>query len=412
MAPTTGTYTNKIHYVKKNILEELIKKEYAQVFMQSRDGSNRDIAGLENPMDLGTIIIRVQNLRYRNVDELISDLRLVYKNWFSLKKVHKNLCCPGKQLKKFVENKVSKMPGGQEFAINKDSKMTVKSLQNFPWLQLNCTEPIPTFMPIKVDSPSVRTEPVSAKTKRVAAAKPVVLKTVPVSTNVPVHDQIVPSHFGCAPGIAEHEYDAKPVPTETLYVCMYKKTELVADRTDVETEPYEEDDSLRIITKILGKMQLKHYLQAPEINIDVDTLGNSSNECNSQLWDSGVDDLTSHDLQTVIHIALEHNVPVTMKNGKMDLSVTKFSPKVISILNQALLQRRRNDFEFLQLMTPDELQVMTENLERKMGRLNTLLDMGTKSRHATISISQDLKPSGPAAMAKMARLSDDEEEEK
>ncbi|SPP90115.1 Hypothetical predicted protein, partial [Drosophila guanche] len=66
---------------------------------------------------------------------------------------------------------------------------------------------------------------------------------------------------------------------------------------------------------------------------------------------------------TVMHIALQHNVPVTMKKGRMDLSITKFSPKVISILNEALLQRRRNDSVLLQLMTADERQVMTEYLE-------------------------------------------------
>ncbi|BFG00292.1 bromodomain testis-specific protein-like [Drosophila madeirensis] len=184
-----------------------------------------------------------------------------------------------------------------------------------------------------------------------------------------------------------------------------------SQKAAVETEPYEEDDSLRIITNILGKTQLMHYLQPPDISIYVDTLG----DC-SQLWDSNVDDLTLHDLQTVMHIALQHNVPVTMKNGRMDLSITKFSPKVISILNEALLQHRRLDYELLQFMTADEQQVMMEVLENRLLKLNTLLNIsnrsGTLGRHATPSNSQDLEPSGLATMAKMARLSDDEEEEK
>ncbi|SPP90114.1 Hypothetical predicted protein [Drosophila guanche] len=141
-----------------------------------------------------------------------------------------------------------------------------------------------------------------------------------------------------------------------------------------------------------------HYLQPPDISIYVDTLGDCSNECNCQLWDSNVDDLTSHELQTVMHIALQHNVPVTMKKGRMDLSITKFSPKVISILNEALLQRRRNDSVLLQLMTADERQVMTEYLENRLLRLNTLLNISNRTstlrRHATISNSQDLEHSG------------------
>ncbi|XP_034661189.1 bromodomain testis-specific protein-like [Drosophila subobscura] len=181
----------------------------------------------------------------------------------------------------------------------------------------------------------------------------------------------------------------------------------------VETEPYEEDDSLRIITTILGKTQLMHYLQPPDISIPayVDTHG----DCR-QLWDSNVDDLTSYELRTVIHIALQHNVPVTTKNGRMELSITKFSPKVISILNEAILQSRRLDSDLLPFMTADELQVMTEVLENRLLKLNTLLNIsnrsGTLSRHATPSNGQDLEPSGLATMAKMARLSDDEEEEK
>ncbi|XP_034140827.1 uncharacterized protein LOC117591623 [Drosophila guanche] len=100
MAPTTGTYTNKIHYVKKQILEKVTMKQYAQVFMLPMDRRNRDIAGLKNPMDLGTIIIRVQKRRYRNVDELIFDLKLVYQNWLSLKRESAILCRPGNQVAK------------------------------------------------------------------------------------------------------------------------------------------------------------------------------------------------------------------------------------------------------------------------------------------------------------------------
>ncbi|EDW29358.1 GL19664 [Drosophila persimilis] len=158
MASEVGSYTNKIHYIKKKILEELTKKQYAQVFMRPMDKRHGDYQNvIRKPMDLGTIITWVQNRFYRNADELIADLRLVYRNWFALKKGSPILCRPANQLQKFVENKLVQMPDGEEFEIKKDSRMTARSIKDFPWLQLNGTqemEPLSTFIPIKTEPDS------------------------------------------------------------------------------------------------------------------------------------------------------------------------------------------------------------------------------------------------------------------
>ncbi|BFF95985.1 uncharacterized protein DMAD_13276 [Drosophila madeirensis] len=130
-----GSYTNKIHYIKKNILEGLTNKQYAQLFMRPIDERCRNYEKLTKPMDLGTIINRVQTRCYQSAREVAADLRLVYQNWFALNEQCPVLCRPGIQLQKFVERKLSQMPEGPEFVIRKDPRMTRTSIKDFPWLQ-------------------------------------------------------------------------------------------------------------------------------------------------------------------------------------------------------------------------------------------------------------------------------------
>ncbi|XP_022227532.2 uncharacterized protein LOC111077528 [Drosophila obscura] len=475
MAPSHGQYTNKIHYIKKKILEELTKKQYAQVFMRPMNERDPDYQLIKRHMDLGTIITRVQNRLYRNANEAIVDLRLVYQNWIALKTPNTALCRPGNQLQKFVENKLGQMPCGAEFELNKDPRMTVKSIQDFPWLQINSTEPMthhPTFNPNKKETVNekivpargkavpvavkrepvvVKREPVAVKTvpgrvkKEPVAVKivpargkavpvavkgePVALKHVPMRIKIepvdeveyitePIDNPMLPMEPVRASVITEPVHDhPMPVQAEPMEPNWMNVIEPVDDPIDLEAEPNEEDESLRTITKILGKEQLNYYLQAPEQPIDdadPDDTSTAQFEDNCKMWDRGVDDLTSYELQIVMHIVVQNNMPATIKNGKVEFNITKFSPQVISLIKEALfLSRRSQQFQLPQLMTADDQKLMTDSLQTQLGEITAKLSSkrtGAKRSHPINTENQQMEFSGPAALAKMACLSDDEEE--
>ncbi|XP_002132845.2 uncharacterized protein [Drosophila pseudoobscura] len=586
MASEVGSYTNKIHYIKKKILEELTKKQYAQVFMRPMDKRHGDYQNvIRKPMDLGTIITWVQNRFYRNADELIADLRLVYRNWFALKKGSPILCRPANQLQKFVENKLVQMPDGEEFEIKKDSRMTARSIKDFPWLQLNGTqemEPLSTFIPIKTEPDSVRAEPdsvreepatewvyeiselpedhmpdrtetvmdpvwVSAVSEPVdvpmttETMDPVCLSVIPEPIDDPVlmipdptpmiteiKDDPLPiiteTMDDPLPMIAETTDDAiflitetiddpinlitetmddsmplitetmdDPVPlitetmddsvfvitetiddpmpliTETTDDSIFVITETIDDPMPIMTEPLDpvwmpktpepfddpqtfktepmspdwmcvpvkplvnrrlwnilpkkedvsdEDDPLRIITKILGKAQLEEYLRPVEQPIDEADPEDFENNC--KMWDRGVDDLTSCELHIVMHIVVQHNMPATVRNGKVEFSVTKFSHQVVSLIKEGLhLTRRSYQALVPQVMTPDDQKILTDRLQAQLGEITAKLSSNRtavkRSNTTTSTASTACKslepeePFGPAAMAKMARLSDEEE---
>ncbi|XP_017155205.2 uncharacterized protein LOC108164118 [Drosophila miranda] len=290
MASEVGSYTNKVHYIKKKILEQLTKKKYAQVFMRPMDKHHGDYQNvIKKPMDLGTIITGVQSRLYRNADEVIADLRLVYQNWFVLKKGSTILCRPANQLQKFVENKLVQMPDGKEFEIKKDSRMTARSIKDFPWLQLNGTqemEHLSTFIRIKTESDSVRAEPATELVYEISeltedhmpdrtetVMDPVWVSVVPEPVDVPmpmttettdpVCLSVIPEPIDApvlmipdpTPMITETKYDPMPMITETMDDPMPLITETIVDPMPMITEtmddPMSLDDPLPMITETM-----------------------------------------------------------------------------------------------------------------------------------------------------------------
>lgn len=75
---------------------------------------------IKRPMDVGTIIKRVQNKYYHRVDNLISDFRLVISNCFTFNRpgdvVYRNC----QKLEKFFHRVLNKMPKGEEKPSTKD----------------------------------------------------------------------------------------------------------------------------------------------------------------------------------------------------------------------------------------------------------------------------------------------------
>lgn len=120
----SGTYTNKIHYLRKYLLDELVTKKFAMDFMEPVDTAVLQVPNYYNiikrPMDVGTIIKRVQNRYYHRVDSLISDFRLVISNCFTFNRpgdvVYRNC----QKLEKFFHRILNKMPKGEEKPSTKD----------------------------------------------------------------------------------------------------------------------------------------------------------------------------------------------------------------------------------------------------------------------------------------------------
>lgn len=120
----SGMYTNKIHYLRKYLLDELVTKKFAMDFMEPVDTAVLQVPNYYNiikrPMDVGTIIKRVQNRYYHRVDNLISDFRLVISNCFTFNRpgdvVYRNC----QKLEKFFHRILNKMPKGEEKPSTKD----------------------------------------------------------------------------------------------------------------------------------------------------------------------------------------------------------------------------------------------------------------------------------------------------
>ncbi|KAH8307138.1 hypothetical protein KR044_005687 [Drosophila immigrans] len=138
-----GQYTNKLHYLRKYLLDELITKKYAMDFMEPVDAAALQVPNyyttITRPMDVGTIIKRVHNRFYHRVDELIRDFRLVISNCFTFNQpgdvVYRNC----QRLEKFFHRVLNKMPRGEEKPSKKDPRGS-GSEKNSEAVQRQCRE--------------------------------------------------------------------------------------------------------------------------------------------------------------------------------------------------------------------------------------------------------------------------------
>ncbi|KAH8372195.1 hypothetical protein KR093_010567, partial [Drosophila rubida] len=138
-----GQYTNKLHYLRKYLLDELITKKFAMDFMEPVDAEALQVPNyyhvITRPMDVGTIIKRVHNRYYHRVDDLISDFRLVISNCFTFNQpgdvVYRNC----QKLEKFFHRVLNKMPRGEEKPSTKDPRGS-GSEKNSEAVQRQCRE--------------------------------------------------------------------------------------------------------------------------------------------------------------------------------------------------------------------------------------------------------------------------------
>ncbi|KAL7737140.1 hypothetical protein ACLKA6_005351 [Drosophila palustris] len=121
-----GTHTNKLHYIKKYVLDELATKPFAPDFMQPVDTEVLQVPTyytiIQRPMDMGTIIKRVENRYYHGVDELIVDFRQVISNCYTFNRPNDTVYRNGQKLEKFFMKVLSQMPEGEEVPSYKDPR--------------------------------------------------------------------------------------------------------------------------------------------------------------------------------------------------------------------------------------------------------------------------------------------------
>ncbi|XP_017077053.2 bromodomain testis-specific protein [Drosophila eugracilis] len=129
-----GRYTNKMHYIKKHLLDEISKKKFALDFLEPVDTEVLKVPTyyktIDTPMDVGTILKRVQNNYYRNVDEAVADFQLIIHNCFVFNQEGDVVYRKGQKMEKFFKKVLKGMPKGPEVLCNKDPKATGPTRSN------------------------------------------------------------------------------------------------------------------------------------------------------------------------------------------------------------------------------------------------------------------------------------------
>ncbi|EDV55185.2 uncharacterized protein Dere_GG21955 [Drosophila erecta] len=129
-----GRYTNKLHFFKKHLLDEAHKKKYALDFLEPVDTEALKVPTyytvIDRPMDIGTILKRVQNNYYRSINEAIADFKLIIRNCFVFNQPGDVVYRKGQMLEKFFTRKLRCLPPGPEMPCNKDPKATGRSRTN------------------------------------------------------------------------------------------------------------------------------------------------------------------------------------------------------------------------------------------------------------------------------------------
>lgn len=119
-----GEYTNKIHHIKMYLLEELPHHDFSLPFMEPVDTEALKVPSyytvIEHPMDMGTIIKRVENNYYHNVNELVYDIRLVISNCFKFNMPGSLVYRNGQELEELFKQVYDSLPKGEEVPCSKE----------------------------------------------------------------------------------------------------------------------------------------------------------------------------------------------------------------------------------------------------------------------------------------------------
>ncbi|KAM8720216.1 hypothetical protein ACLKA7_006284 [Drosophila subpalustris] len=135
-----GLYTNKMHFLNKHLLCKLGSLECAAPFMEPVDSEALNVPTyytiISNPMDVGTVIQRVNNRYYRSAVEVVRDLKLVVDNCYTFNRPYSQVYRKGVQLEKLVLKVLKKVPVGEEVPYVKRSRVVAETSPT----QLECRE--------------------------------------------------------------------------------------------------------------------------------------------------------------------------------------------------------------------------------------------------------------------------------
>ncbi|XP_017140197.1 bromodomain testis-specific protein-like [Drosophila miranda] len=76
-----GRHTNKLNWFKNFVIAKIVDKRYASVFLQPIQNP-KYYEMIKNPMDIGSIIKRIDNRYYRSYAEAVKDFRIMLENCF------------------------------------------------------------------------------------------------------------------------------------------------------------------------------------------------------------------------------------------------------------------------------------------------------------------------------------------
>ncbi|XP_022234265.1 bromodomain testis-specific protein-like [Drosophila obscura] len=130
-----GQYTNKMHFLSKNILNELCEKDFAVDFLGPVDleliDAEEYYETVAKPMDLGTIMQRLNNKFYHHVGEAVSDFMLIIHNCFQYNRSGSIVHERGQFLEKYFMKRIMDIPKGIEYPYGQVSK-TMRRTRTVP----------------------------------------------------------------------------------------------------------------------------------------------------------------------------------------------------------------------------------------------------------------------------------------
>ncbi|XP_026846024.1 homeotic protein female sterile [Drosophila persimilis] len=130
-----GQYTNKMHFMSTNVLIELCGKTFAKDFLKPVDsellGAPEYYAIVGQPMDIGTIIKRLNNKFYHHVGEVVSDFMLIIHNCFMYNRSGSVIFERGQLLEDYFMKQLKAIPKGVEYPYDDDRKM-LRSTMSVP----------------------------------------------------------------------------------------------------------------------------------------------------------------------------------------------------------------------------------------------------------------------------------------
>lgn len=113
----SGRYTNKMHFIKRKILSKMKKKKNARFL------SNLTYERVKRPIDLSVITQRLKNRYYKDVNQLMDDMKLLLSNCKLINAHDTKIMHKCRRLDKKFRKVLGKMPPGEEMPYKrKESK--------------------------------------------------------------------------------------------------------------------------------------------------------------------------------------------------------------------------------------------------------------------------------------------------